>query len=54
MAFGFNRNLGVVITADTKNAERGLDRVNRKVTAFGKSVNASKGGLGNALIGGCL
>lgn len=52
MAFGFNRNLGVVLTADTKSLERGLDRANAKVAAFGKSVGAAKGGLGNALIGG--
>lgn len=52
MAFGFNRNLGVVLTADTKSLERGLDRANRKVSAFGKSVQSSKGGLGTALISG--
>lgn len=48
----FNRTLGVVLTADTKRMERGLDRAERKLAVFGKSVSASKGGLGSTLIGG--
>lgn len=48
----FNRTLGVILTADTKQMERGLDRAERRLATFGKSRSAAQGGLGAALLTG--
>lgn len=50
--FGSSRKLGVVLTADTRQLERGLDRANAKLASFGKGARVGKGGLGAAIFSG--